>query len=204
MRGCAYRWFLILAIVALPAISTAAQAPTGGLRIVSPSDGSVVEPGQPFTVVVEPESGVSPTAVALLSPSIFTFKEQPPFTYVVSVPSGAGPEKLVADGIDARERSFRAEITLNIETAPPIASIRVDPSDLFLGRLPDDRLFVYGTFADGQTRIITKSREIRYASSNPQVATVAPDGLVKAVGEGTATITVAYKDQSATVPVKVE
>ena len=141
MKDRVCKWFFVLGLIALPSISAAAQAPTGGLRIVSPSNGGVVEPGQPFTVVVEPEPGVSPTAVALLSPSIFTFKEQPPFTYVVSVPSGAalGPEKLVADGIDARERSFRAEITLNIETATPIASIRVDPSDLFLGRLPDDR-----------------------------------------------------------------
>src|SRR5213594_1291011 len=196
MRGRAYRCFLILAIVVLPAISAAAQAPTGGLRIVSPSNGGVVEPGQPFTVVVEPEPGVSPTAVALLSPSIFTFKEQPPFTYVVSFPSGAalGPEKLVADGIDARERSFRAEITLNLEPTIAVTSVQVTSPALLINA--EREISVFGNFVDGVRREITRSREVTYASSNPQVATVAPDGLVKAVGEGTATITVSYKDKS--------
>ena len=134
MKDRVCKWFFVLGLIALPSISAAAQAPTGGLRIVSPSDGSVFEPGQSFTVVVEPESGVSPTAVALLSPSIFTFKEQPPFTYVVNFPSEAalGPEKLVAAGIDARERSFRAEITLHVETTIAVTSVQVtSPAHLF-------------------------------------------------------------------------
>lgn len=68
----------------------------------------------------------------------------------------------------------------------------------------EQRLSIDGIFADGKTRDISKSREINYSSSNPQVVTVTPDGLVKAIGEGAATITITYKGKPATVPVKVE
>lgn len=204
---------IVAGLLLLPSVLSAAQAPTGGLRIVSPPNGTIVEPGQPFTVIVEPVAGITPVAIALVSPSIFTFTQHPPFTFAVAFPIDAplGPEVVVATGKDTKERDLRAELTLQVETARPVSSIQVRsrtvrrPASVSLIRgLMEERLSVDGTFIDGTTRDISKSREIQYISGNPQVATVTPDGLVKAVGEGTTTMTVTYKGQSTTVPVKVE
>lgn len=183
-----------------------AQVLAGGLRIVSPSNGTIVEPGQPFTVVVDPEPGVAPKFVALMSQPIMALKEQPPFTFSVSYPPDTplGPKRLIADGLDAGESPLEAEITLQVETATPVSSIRVEPVDIFFSSSRRRSLSVTGTFTDGQARIITKSRESAYVSSNVQVVTVTPDGLVEAAGEGTATITVTYKGKSATVAIKAE
>ena len=184
-----------------------AAAVPSALVITSPPNGSVFEPGQTVVLTVEPQ-GAIPEAVAVISPLGTDINTQPPFTLSITIPvkEPLGVKRLTAV---TRGRSdnepIQAAIDVHVETATPITSIRIDPSDLFLGRFLFVGLNCFEPgFADGQTRIITKSLEIRYASSNPQVATVAPDGLVKAVGEGTATITVTYKDQSATVPVKVE
>lgn len=194
-------------LLLIPTLSMGAQATSGELRILTPLDGARVEPGQPFSVVVEPEAGVTPKIVGIMAPQmIVVLKKAPPFTFSVSFPLDAplGPAGLFADGRDARDRLLRGGITLNVETSTPVTSIRVDPTEIFFSRTREDTLSVKGTFTDGQTRIITKSREIQYASSDPQVATVTTDGLVKAVGEGTATVTITYKGKSVTVPVKVE
>ncbi len=102
-------------------------------------------------------------------------------------------------------------MTLHIETATPVTSLRVGsstvgqpPSVNLIAGVIEERLRVDGVFTDGATRDISKSREIQYISSNPQVATVTADGLVEAVDPGTTTITVTYKGTSVTVPVTVK
>jgi len=181
-----------------------AQAPTGGLRIITPLDGATVEPGQRFSVAVEPERGITPASIALISNPIFTVQERPPFSFSVSYPADIplGPKRLIADGLDTRDRPLRAEITLHVETATLIKSIHVIDPPLFM---PSQMaISVFGVFADGIEREITRSREIRYASSNPKVAMVSSDGLIEAIDNGTATITVTYKNQSFSFPVKVQ
>jgi len=187
-------------------MSNAAEVQEGGLRIVSPADGTVVEPGQPLRVMVEPEPGVTPIAVALISPSIFTFTQQPPFTFTVTFPPDAplGPQTLVADGRDTRGRALRATITLDVEISRPVTSIRVEPVKIGFSSSWQEQLSVKGVFTDGQVRTITKSRETLYTSANAQVAKVSHEGLVEPVDNGSTTITVTYKDKSVTVPVKVE
>ena len=206
---------LVSVLLLLPVLDTA-QVDARGLRIVSPPDGTIVEPGQPFTVVVELDPGVTAVGVALVSPSapsIFTFKQQPPFSFTVTFPADVplGPQRAIADGVDTKERRLRAEMTLHVETATPVTRLQVRSStvgqppsvDLIAGVI-EERIRVDGVFVDGATRDISKSREIQYISSNPQVATVTADGLVEAVDPGTTTITVTYKGTSGTVPVTVK
>ena len=164
-----YLTLLSSLLLLMSSVSEAGRAPTGGLRITSPVNGAAVEPGQPFTVVVEPEAGVTPAFVALVSPNIVELKREPPFTFSVSFPSDAplGPEIVVADGRDAKKRPLRAKVTLNIETATPVRTIRVRsttvgraPEVSLIAGLLERRLRVEGDFTDGTTRNISKSREI--------------------------------------------
>ena len=65
-------------------------------------------------------------------------------------------------------------------------------------------LHVQGTFPDGTTLTLNESTLTTYSSSDTGVATVDGQGFVRAVGEGTATITVTHRNKSVKVPVKVE
>ena len=103
---------------------------------------------------------------------------------------------------DQRRKEFLVELTYHIETTMQVTSIRVTDPPFFIAT--EREISVSGTFADGVTREITRSREIIYSSSNPQVATVTPAGLIEAVDNGTATITVTYKNQSTAFPIKVD
>ncbi|MFQ5804522.1 MAG: Ig domain-containing protein [Candidatus Methylomirabilales bacterium] len=184
-----------------------ATSPAGGqgLRIVSPPDGTVVEPGETLTVAVEPGPGTSLQFVGIIIPEVAVdSKDSPPFVFTVRVPADAplGPHPLLAAARDDKDRLVEAVITIQVETTTPATSLRVTTPALFIAT--KRRISVSGTFADRVTRKITRSRETTYSSSDPQVATATPDGLVEAVDPGTATITVSYKDKTVTVPVTVK
>ncbi len=163
-----------------------------------------MEPGQRFAVAVEGQRGITPAAVSINSPGIFAVRERPPFTFSVNYPANAalGRRTLFADGMDAKERSLGAQITLHVETAMAVKSIQVTDPPLFIST--EEEISVFGLFADGVRREVTRSQEIRYTSSNTKVATVTLDGVVEAMDNGTATIAVTYKTQSFSFPVKVE
>ena len=210
MRRRASHWLtgasaLLVCLLAFPIVSTAA-APTITLRILSPADGTTVEPGQTLTVTVE----ASPTdrfrGVAVLSPLTSDFKTAPPFVFTLEIPPDAplGPQPLTAFIGLGKDDFVKSVITIHVETEMTVTSLHVDPSEIGFFRSRQDQLSVKGTFADGQIRNVTKSRETTYVSSNPQVATVTPDGVVEAVDPGTAAITVTYKGKSTTVPVTVK
>jgi Bacterial Ig-like domain (group 2) len=157
-------------------------------------------------LTVEPQ-GAIPEAVAVISPLGTDIKTQPPFTLSIAIPvkEPLGVKRLTAVTRGPSDnKPIQAAIDVHVETTTPVIRIQIDPRGMLFSSSKQRSLSVIGIFADGQTRVITNSRETNYVSSNPQVATVTTDGLVKAVGEGTAMITVTYKDQSATVPVKVE
>ncbi len=203
---CSHRIAILTGfLVLLPLILDGAQAPTGRLRIITPQDGTIVEPGQSFAVAVEPERGITPASIALISNPIFTVQERPPFSFSVSYPVDIplGPKRLTADGRDTRNRPLTAEITLHVETTTPVKSIQVEPAKLNFFTSWQNSLSVEGTFSDGQVRDVTKSRETTYVLSNPQVVTISRNGLVEVLDNGTTTITITYKDKTVTVPVKV-
>ncbi|MFQ5656767.1 MAG: Ig-like domain-containing protein [Candidatus Methylomirabilales bacterium] len=203
MRRGPFRFSLCLTsiwlLLAIPA------APEQGLRIVAPPDGTVVEPGQTLTVTVEPTPGTSVQFVDILIPRLAAdLKERPPFVFTVTIPVDArlGPHRLRTAARDQMNRLLEAFITLRIETATPVTSIQVTHAPVRIAT--DRRISVFGDFADDVTRKISRSGEITYTPSDPQVATVTPDGLIEPVENGEATITVTYKNQSFSFPIKVD
>lgn len=178
------------------------------LRIVSPTERTVVAPGQTITVLVQaPSDAFSHVGVIGENMGFSETKTTPPFEFSLVIPNNfAGPKKLTAVGIVRPGRGlFSRPVTIIVEPPVPLTELRVDLAQIKLG-LPGQqtRLFVTGIFANGTALDITKSPDIRFTSTNTAVAVVDSTGLVEAVAEGTATITVTYKARSVAVPVKVE
>jgi hypothetical protein len=87
--------------------------------------------------------------------------------------------------------------------ASGIVKISVYPPKLALSSKRDVRqLVVTGTYADGRTTDLTHSAEVR--TSKPTVARSIPGaGIVTAVGDGSASVTVVAGGKSVTMPVTV-
>lgn len=188
-----------------------AQPRGTGIRVLSPSDGAVFEPGQAVTVIVEPTGSIPLQVVGVVTLGVITGSFSAPFHVSYAAPQALGRYELDITAKDAKDHLFDAELTYHVETATPVTSLQVrsstvgrPPSVNLIAGVIEQRLRVDGVFADGATRDISKSREIQYISSNPQVATVTADGLVEAVDPGATTITVTYKGKSVTVPVTVK
>lgn len=203
-------WFSgLLFCVGVP--SSQGQPINTGIRVVSPQAGATFEPGAPVTVVVEPEGPTPFREVVIIAKGVGQRALASPFQFTFPAPQELGPKQFGVFAQDQRRKEFLLELTYHVETATPVTSLQVRSStvgqppsvDLIAGVL-EERIRVDGTFADGATRDISKSREIQYISSSPQVATVTADGLVEAVDPGTTTITVTYKGTSVTVPVTVK
>ena len=194
-------WFSgLLFCVGVP--SSQGQPINTGIRVVSPPDGATFEPGAPVTVVVEPEGPTPFREVVIVTKGVGRRALASPFQFTFPAPQELGLKQLGVFAQDQRRKEFLLELTYHVETATPVTSIRVPHPPRFIAT--EEEISVSGTFPDGITREITRSREITYRSSNHQVATVTSDGLIEAVDNGTATITVTYKNQSTAFPIKVD
>lgn len=111
------------------------------------------------------------------------------------------------DGLIDEVRIYNRALTLaeiqadmNAPVDPPaLSSISLSPATFPMpvaGAL--QQLTLAATFAGGRTEDATLNTGVTYLSSNPAVASVTPTGLVKAVANGTATITASYAGQSRT------
>ncbi len=93
-----------------------------------------------------------------------------------------------------------------VRAEPPksaLTALTVYPPRVQLdGPRDEQRLGVLGRYADGRTW--DQSREARYSSNAPGVATVSPRGLVRPVRDGEALLTVEVGGMKATVPVRVK
>lgn len=84
---------------------------------------------------------------------------------------------------------------------PSIESLTAEPAELNLLVGGEQQLAITAKNTGGQTKVVTENSG--YISSDPAVATVLPDGLVKGIAAGTARITASYGGKQVTVAVKV-
>ena len=192
----------------------ALYAPSGllkaqALTIAEPQDGTIVNPGQVVTVVVDAspplafreiivflgEIGVSQTLVA------------PPFRFSLTVPPHARPRRynLTADGFtEPGKRAASDPVGILVERPDNPVSLSAEPTIMHLRLAGDESsMRVLGTFPDGAVVDVHESTYVIYESDRPRIATVDAYGLVTAVAPGSANIVVRYKDKSTVVPVIV-
>jgi trimeric autotransporter adhesin len=76
-----------------------------------------------------------------------------------------------------------------------IASIEITPNKDTLSKGSTQQFHATAHYADGTTEDITNSKDVRWNTSEPTVATVTKNGLVVANKEGLVDITVEYKGE---------
>ncbi|MCU6793928.1 S-layer homology domain-containing protein [Paenibacillus sp. WQ 127069] len=88
-------------------------------------------------------------------------------------------------------------------TVPILDSLSVEPSSITLKTLGATQpLSIVAKYSDATIRPVTK--EASYTSSTPTVASVSKEGIVTAIANGTAGITISYGGKTVTVPVIVD
>jgi hypothetical protein len=173
------------------------------LQITAPADGTVVNPGQTVTVRVTSPSGAAFENVAVLGQDplgISTTAKSVPAQFSITIPSNISACRkysVTAVGVPpAGESVFSDSIALDVErpdTPVSISSFQF-PSLTLEANDPPFHLIILATFSDGSQIEVTESSYVTYQSSNTAVATVDPYAGTKAVGPGTASIEVAYKN----------
>ncbi len=184
-RGLAV-WMLLL----LAGTKCLAQDyPVGILQITSPTDGTVVHPGQTVAVTVAPVSGNVFTGVMLAGPFVFSAPlYSAPYQFSLTVPQNIAAGKYRIEAIGGRQgQTFGTSnpIILDVEPAAAITKIRVQPVTIPFSQPGEvGTLSVFGTFADGSTIDISQSTGTTYTSADTTAVTVSSNGLVTAVGVG--------------------
>jgi hypothetical protein len=179
------------------------------LRITSPTDGTVVHPGESLTVTVEalPAGAFKQVIIVGWDPIGFSRPlTTPPYRFTIQVPSKIDPGKylLTADGATAPGQGTMSDpIAIVVERPDPPVRLRIEPSILDVSLSQKGYLRVVGEFAYGENTDLTKSRRIAYVSSAPAVATVQTQGIVTPIAPGSARVIVTYGELEVEVPVMV-
>jgi len=169
-----------------------------GILIESPGEGDVFQPGDAVCVVVVPKDGMALRNVFLGTPGFLLADATPPFEFAFQLPGETvGPRQISVTGLDANDNSHYAQITIDVAVSSAVLQLVVDPTAQELEVDDGLVLHVWGDFADGQRRDLTKATATSYESSDVSVVSVDSDGRITAVAEGSASVTVTYQGQSA-------
>lgn len=205
-RWAAFTWALPLAVCAFSG-PIAAQT----LRITEPKTGTIVNPGQVVTVVVEASPASAFKGILIIGGGPIGFSDTltaPPFRLSFQIPPHVRPNwyTLTAHGSIAPGQWAHSDpIRVAVERPDNPVSLAAEPSILVFRLAGDQCTFrVVGKFPDGSLVDVHESTYIKYQSDAPGVATVDPDGVATAVGPGSARITIRYRETSTVVPVTLE
>ena len=179
------------------------------VRITSPLDGAVVNSGQTLVVTVDATPGAFQwVSVGGDDPlGVFQALAAPPYQFTITIrpdiPSGT--YGLFATGVIQPGNLVDSDpIHIDIERADSPQQLEPQFRTLGFAYVGDDDPFVVtGIFADGSRVDLTHSMRTRYKSSNPSVVTVNSDGMVTAVGPGSARLIIRNGSAKVVVPVTV-
>ena len=183
------------AIAAMPVTASAQE-----LRISSPANGSIVAAGQTVKISVAVPANIGPlTSVAVVGQRPIGSSRAvsaPPFEFVIQIPPDTEPGSYTlcaVAGTPAGRLVSSEPISIEVQTKGEPLSINIQPSTLAMAVGELAGLRVVAKYSDGSIADVSRSRSTSYISSDPAVAVVTRDGLVKAVGTGTAVITISER-----------
>jgi hypothetical protein len=199
---------LLLVCLGLASICSAQQS-SAQLQITSPKNGTIVAPGQPLSITVVAVNNESVVTVFVLSrlggtPTASSLPAQ----LSMSIPETVALRKydLTATGATNGEQVLYSNpVTIDVERPDlPVRLTTLQGRIVFSGITGPSPLTVYAKFPDGANLDVTESSKLAFASSNPAIATVDANGMVKPVAQGSTTIIATYKgDQSVSVSIPV-
>jgi hypothetical protein len=184
------------------------------INLTAPVNGSTANLGTQITMQAQPVTNASVQDVVFSVTSgnnqvvAWDIVTNAPFADTITVPTNlVGPLTVTAEGLDAQGDYDIEQSTINIlpGSGLMLEFISVYPNDLSFSQLMTPQaLDVTGVYSDGVQREITLGAAgTVYSTSAPSVAVVDPNGNVRAVGNGSAQITVTNGGETVQVPVQV-
>lgn len=202
----------VLAAVSVASFAEAGQTPAL-LAISSPFDGAIVRPGQTLTVTVTSPASAEFVGVAVVgegpvgTTSMVTLL---PTTLSLSIPSDTSSGRLAVTAVGRTVLGEIATVTIAVDVeredmASSVAALL--PEITFDAPGEEFPIVALADFPSEDAVEVTASSKVTYSSSDGTVAVVNADGMVTAIAEGYASITVKYTDSgnsvSAQIPVTV-
>ena len=191
-------------------ISAGPMAAQPKLEITSPKDGEIVFSGKPLIVKVVASPPLAFRAVGLWTGNGLPHAAdltRPPYEFTIRMPPDIASRSytLSAAGVTfGVGGAFSETISIVVERPDSPLQLEAQPSTLGFDYVGDDgRLRLYGKFSDGSKVDLTYSSKTTYSSDTPAVASVDDQGTVKAVGPGTARITIRNAGKAVVVPATV-
>lgn len=157
------------------------------LRIISPADGAVVEPGDTVAFKVEATGNVTDVFVGGENPLPWSEpRSSPLYEFTIKIPKTVSLRRyyFAALGHLTGKMVTSEKITLDIQRKERPVSTDVQPRTLRLAVGETGYLGVTGTYPDGSISDITEETTTEYLPKSPEVVTVKRDGRVTAVGPG--------------------
>lgn len=191
-----------------------AQQTFAQLQITSPTDGTIVNPGQTLSVTVTSSGNATFTNVAVVAEDLIGSSDlaaSVPAQFSLAIPTDipCRAHMMTAIGTTTSGQSAHSS-TVFVDVERPdlpnsMAALLSSFSFQSLGeQVP---VTLTATFSDGSVLDVTESSYVTYVSSNTAVATVNRHGMVTAAGAGSTTVTATYtlsgQQVQTTVPVKV-
>ena len=129
----------------------------------------------------------------------------PPFHIQVHVQNNQlGQTTLKAVAVDSNDNSLQSFIRMIIASSTAPHDILVQPEEMFFFKAGESKqIVVSAVFSGDVRRDVTKSTDINYVSTNPNVAIVSSDGRVQAIAPGISTIEIRNPGASKTINISV-
>jgi hypothetical protein len=188
------------------AVIAAAQS---GLRIISPTNGTIVRPGGTVGVDVA-VSGPVLTAAAIAAEDPIKDSEvrtAPPYHFSITIPARIRPGLyyLTAEGASASSAvpsSERVAIDVERPDSPQRVWVPVWPRTLSAGGQSVVRIF--GTYGNGENVDLGRSTQTTYETYPPGIVSVTKEGMVTGLDAGTTRVVVRHQDHEIDVKVVVK
>jgi len=191
------------------------------VRILSPSAGTTVRPGETVTIAVAADASIQKLALIGQHPLGAGQVVSGGLPGVVARGAGGsrsvqfqlriptdiqpGTYRVTAMGTTSSGDLESQALTLDVERAEEPARIWMEPSMIQFTRLGEQiPVRVLGVFPDASQRELTRSNRTTYSSADPRVATISADGVVTSVGPGKTSIQVHTPTRDYSIPVTVK
>ncbi len=179
------------------------------LRVTSPSQGTVVHPGETLTVEVAASGGPFTDGIAVFFGDAAGEVKSPPYRVSLKVPAPnhPGPVNVFAVGRAGSLPIFSDIVPVYIERLDAPEAIFVDRSvigteELSVGE--QGRIYVVGKFRDNPVVNLTDSSLTTFETDKPGIVQIDERGYTKGLASGTTKVTIRYGELRTTVTVVVE
>jgi Big-like domain-containing protein len=192
----------------VPGVSYVGNQPPKHTSHKTPADGTVVAPGQSVSITIMAVNNASVVTAFVLSPLGGTSTASSlPAQLSMSIPETVALRKyhlMATGGTNGGQVLYSNSVTIDVERPDlPIQLTNLQGRIVFTGITGPSPLTVYAKFPDGANLDVTESSNLAFASSNPAIATVDANGMVKPVGQGSTTIIATYVQAGQRVSVSI-